>query len=155
MAPKTKIALRKALISIFFAPFFENKNIWATPLVSQLTENCKLHPTDPNSRLQEGTVGKSLNLGKSYQLLCGPTLSGPETLLVQKLVIKKVWIIKCLIIFWPKNLISKKCFVQKKCLLHIFWFKNIFGPKKCSVKKIPQSGNMQHPLCGTTIIFFL
>ena len=31
--------------------------------------NCKLHPTDPNWRLEEGTVGKSLNLGKYYQLL--------------------------------------------------------------------------------------
>ena len=49
----------------------------------------------------------------------------------------------------------QKMFCPKKCLLHIFWFKNIFGPKKCSVKKIPQSGNMQHPVCGTEHFFFL
>ena len=50
--------------------FFENQNIRATPVVSELTKNCKLHPADPNFRFQEGTDGKSLNLGKSYQLLC-------------------------------------------------------------------------------------
>ena len=27
------------------------------------------HPADPNFRFQEGTDGKSLHLGKSYQLL--------------------------------------------------------------------------------------
>ena len=36
------LALRKALVSIFSAQFFENQNTWNTPLVSYLTENPKM-----------------------------------------------------------------------------------------------------------------
>ena len=64
-----KMTHRNALVSIFFAQFFENQNICTIPLVSELTKNCKLHRADPNFRFQEGADGKSLNLGKSYQLL--------------------------------------------------------------------------------------
>ena len=40
--PKNEMALRKALVSIFYAQFFENHNTWNTPLVSYLTENPKM-----------------------------------------------------------------------------------------------------------------
>ena len=40
---KMALALRKALVSIFSAQFFENQNTWNTPLVSYLTENPKMH----------------------------------------------------------------------------------------------------------------
>ena len=43
---KMKKALRKTLVSIFSTQFFQNQNIWATPLVSQRTENPKLHQWD-------------------------------------------------------------------------------------------------------------
>ena len=52
------MALRKAPVSIFFSKFFENNKILATRLVSQLTENFKLHSTDPLGAFGKVLLGK-------------------------------------------------------------------------------------------------
>ena len=56
-----KMLHNKELVSIFSSQFCENQNIWATPTNKKLLK----HPGDFKLRLQEGTIGKSLNLGKS------------------------------------------------------------------------------------------
>ena len=43
---KMALVLRKALVSIFSAQFFENQNAWNTTLVYLLTENPKMHRWD-------------------------------------------------------------------------------------------------------------
>ena len=59
---KMKMALRKALVSIFSAQFFENQNTWNTPLVSYLTENPKMHRWDTIVWQELTSVGKQLFL---------------------------------------------------------------------------------------------
>ena len=54
------MAHRKALVSIFFAKCSKKQTILVTPLVSYLMENHKMYPYDPNLKLDQGTVGKSV-----------------------------------------------------------------------------------------------
>ena len=57
------MAHRKALVSIFFAKCSKKQTILVTPLVSYLMENHKMYPYDPNLKLDQGTVGKSVLWG--------------------------------------------------------------------------------------------
>ena len=112
------MALRKALVSIFSAQFFENQNTWNTTLVSLLTENPKMYQLQPPLRPSEQPTENLPFIKKSYQLLFEHKI-----LLVPKLywTEKICWTQK---FFGPINFVGFKIFSDSQ----YFVDPNFFGP---------------------------